>query len=68
MALRPLAFSVRLRDKEKGRTLRVQNDPNDAKRYLLEDMRDGEETRVRSFASLPDAVQDAAAIWRKRLH
>jgi hypothetical protein len=68
MALRPLAFSVRLRDKEKGRTLRVQNDPSDAKRYLLEDMRDGEETRVRSFASLPDAVQDAAAIWRKRLH
>jgi hypothetical protein len=68
MALRPLAFSVRLRDKEKGRTLRVQNDPQNSKRFLLEDMRDGEETRVRSFASLPDAVQDAASTWRKRLH
>jgi hypothetical protein len=68
MALRPLAFSIRLRDKEKGRTLRVQNDPENAKRFLLEDERDGEETRVQSFSSLPDAVQDAAAIWRKRLH
>jgi hypothetical protein len=68
MALRPLAFSVRLRDKEKGRTLRVQNDPQNSKRFLLEDLRDGEETRVRSFASLPDAVQDAASTWRKRLH
>ena len=68
MALRPLAFSVRLRDKEKGRTLRVQNDPQNSKRFLLEDMRDGEETRIRSFASLPDAVQDAASTWRKRLH
>jgi hypothetical protein len=68
MALRPLAFSVRLRDKEKGRTLRVQNDPQNSQRFLLEDVRDGEETRVRSFASLPDAVQDAASIWRKRLH
>ena len=68
MALRPLAFSVRLRDKEKGRTLRVQNDPKNSKRFLLEDMRDGEETRIRSFASLPDAVQDAASTWRKRLH
>ncbi len=68
MALRPLAFSVRLRDKEKGRTLRVQNDPQNAKRFLLEDVRDGEETRVRSFASLPDAVQDAASTWRKRLN
>ncbi len=68
MALRPLAFSVRLRDKEKGRTLRVQNDPQNSKRFVLEDMRDGEETRIRSFASLPDAVQDAASTWRKRLH
>jgi hypothetical protein len=68
MALRPLAFSVRLRDKEKGRTLRVQNDPQDSKRFVLEDSREGEETRIRSFASLPDAVQDAASTWRKRLH
>ena len=68
MALRPLAFSVRLRDKEKGRTLRVRNDPQDARRFVLEDAREGQATRVRRFASLPDAVQDAASTWRKRLH
>ena len=68
MALRPLAFSVRLRDKEKGRTLRVRNDPRDTRRFVLEDARAGEPTRVRRFASLPDAVQDAASTWRKRLH
>jgi len=68
MALRPLAFSVRLRDKDKGRTLRVQNDPQNAGRFVLEDVREGEQTRVRSFASLPDAVHDAASTWRKRLH
>ena len=68
MALRPLAFSVRLRDKEKGRTLRVRNDPKDTRRFVLEDARAGEPTRTRRFTSLPDAVQDAAATWRKRLH
>jgi hypothetical protein len=68
MALRPLAFSVRLRDKEKGRTLRVQNDPQDSKRFVLEDLREGEETRIRNFASLPDAMRAAASTWRRRLH
>ena len=66
MALRPLAFSVRLRDK--GRTLRIQNDSTDPTRYVLEDVREGEETRVRTFSSLPEAMQDAASTWRKRLH
>ena len=66
MAQRPLAFSVRLRDG--GRTLRIQNDPRDPTRYILEDERDDEETRVRSYVSLPDAVKDAASTWRKRLH
>lgn len=68
MALRALAFSVRLRDKEKGRTLRIQNDPKDAKRYILEDQRDGEGTRVRSHESAAEAVRDAAGTWRKRLN
>ena len=68
MALRPLAFSLRLRDKEKGRTLRVQTDPRNVQRYLLEDEREGEPTRVRHFSSVPDAVQDAASTWRKRLN
>ena len=68
MALRPLAFSVRLSDKEKGRTLRVHNDPQDMRRFVLEDARAGEPPRIRRFTSLPDAVQDAASTWRKRLH
>jgi hypothetical protein len=66
MALRPLAFSVRLRDK--GRTLRIHNDSTDPTRYVLEDEREGEENRVRNFSSLPEAVQDAASTWRKRLN
>ena len=66
MALRPFAFSVRLRDN--GRTLRVQNDPTDRTRFILEDEREGEETRVRSHSSLPEAVKDAASTWRKRLN
>jgi hypothetical protein len=66
MALRPLAFSVRLRDK--GRTLRVHNDPEDPGRYVIEDERGEEDTRVRSHASLPEAIQDAASTWRSRLN
>ena len=66
MALRPLAFSVRLRDK--GRTLRVHNDPEDPGRYIIEDERGEDDTRVRSHASLPAAIQDAASTWRRRLN
>jgi len=68
MALRPLAFSVRLRDPEKGRTLRVRNDPRSPKEYLLEDERAEGGTRVRRHRSARDAVRDAASTWRKRLH
>ena len=35
MALRPFAFSVRLRDRDKGRTLRVRNDPKNPRDYVL---------------------------------
>jgi hypothetical protein len=66
MALRPLAFSIRLRDKD--RTLRIHNDPDASGGYILEDSRPGEEKRIRSHASVPDAVRDAAATWRKRLN
>ncbi len=68
MALRPLAFSVRLRDKERGRTLRIRNDSSDSTRFVLEDARNDGETRVRQHASAGDAVRDAAQTWRKRLH
>ncbi len=66
MALRPLAFSVRLRDK--GRTLRVHNDPEDPRRYVIEDERGEDDMRVRSHASLLEAIQDAASTWRRRLN
>lgn len=68
MAVRPLAFSVRLRDPEKGRTLRVRNDPRAPKKFLLEDEREGDATRVRRHGSAQEAVRDAADTWRKRLH
>ena len=68
MALRPLAFSVRLRDRDKGRTLRVRNDPRAPKEYLLEDDRGDGVTRVRRHGSAKEAVRDAADTWRKRLH
>lgn len=66
MALRPLAFGIRLRDG--GRTLRVRNDPQDPRRFLLEDVREGEAPRVRRHESASDAVRDAASIWRRRLN
>jgi hypothetical protein len=68
MALRPFAFSVRLRDRDKGRTLHVRNDPKNPRRFLLEDERAGEPTRVRRHGSAASAVRDAAATWRKRLN
>lgn len=68
MALRPLAFHVRLRDPEKGRTLRIRNDPRTPKEYLLEDERSDGATRTRRHASARDAVRDAADTWRKRLN
>ncbi len=68
MALRPLAFSVRLRDRDKGRTLRVRNDPKNPHGYVLEDERANEPTRRRRHGSARDAVRDAADTWRKRLH
>jgi len=66
MALRPLAFGVRLRDKD--RTLRVRNAEGDPTRYVIEDDRAGEATRTREHSSLAHAIEDAAATWRKRLH
>lgn len=68
MALRPLAFSVRLRDKERGRTVTVRNDETDPRRYVMEDARDDGETRMRLHATAHEAVGDAARTWRHRLH
>ena len=66
MALRPLAFSVRMRDK--GRTLRIHNDPENPRRFVLEDERPNEPIRVRRHESASSAVRDAAVTWRNRLN
>jgi hypothetical protein len=66
MSIRPLAFGVRLRDKD--RTLRVRANEKQPGRYLVEDSRDGGRSRKREHASLTDALRDAAASWRHRLN
>lgn len=63
MASKPLAFGIRLRDK--GRTLKVRQD---ARKYVVEDAREGSRTRKREHASLSGAIRDAASTWRGRLH
>jgi len=66
MALRPLSFGLRFR--EKGRTLRVRASQSDPKRYVVEVERRGKQTRRRDHPSLAAAVQDFAQSWRDRLH
>ena len=68
MATRPLAFGVRLRDKEKGRTIRVLQDQRDPRRYRVEDSRKGGKIQQREHSSLAGALSDLASSWRKRLH
>jgi len=68
MAIRPLAFGVRLRDQEKGRTVRVLQDQRDPRRYRVEDSRKGSKTQQREHGSLAGALGDLASSWRKRLH
>jgi len=46
----------------------VRNDPRAPKKFLLEDEREGDATRVRRHGSAQEAVRDAADTWRKRLH
>ena len=64
MAVRPLAFGVRLRDK--SRTVRVRH-TQDAKRYVVEDSNRGRK-QTREHATLQGAVKDLASTWRKRLN
>ncbi len=68
MATRPLAFGVRLRDRGRGRTIRVLQDQRDPRRYRVEDSRNGGKTQQREHGSLADALSDLASSWRKRLH
>lgn len=64
MAQRPLAFGVRLRDKQ--RTVRVRTEG--ARRYVVEDSRTNGKTRKREHTTLTEALRDLALTWRHRLH
>ena len=64
--VRPFAFGVRLRDKQ--RTVRVRHNDRNPDRYVVEDSRPGSKTRKREHASLTGALQDLASTWRERLH
>jgi hypothetical protein len=66
MALRPFAFGVRLRDK--NRTLRVHGKAKGARGYVVEDARKAGKSRRREHDSLTDALRDAASTWRNRLN
>ena len=66
MALRPFAFGIRLRDKD--RTLRVRSHDRDTNRYVVEDSRKSSGTRRREHEALSGALKDAAATWRRRLN
>lgn len=66
MAVRPLAFGVRLRDG--GRTIRVRREAQGSRRYVVEDSGADRGTRRRGHASLQDALRDLASTWRSRLH
>jgi len=66
MAIRPLAFGARFR--EKGRTVKVYKGDRNTKPYVVEVHRDGKKGTRSEHASLASAVQDFARAWRGRLH
>jgi hypothetical protein len=65
MAVRPLAFGARLRNR--GRTVRVRTHDRDARRYVVEDSDTRRATRRRDHPSLEGALRDLARTWRGRL-
>jgi len=64
MALKPLTFGLRLRDRE--RTVRVRQDAK--RRYVVEDSNKSRDPKRRTHGSLGGALRDAASTWRGRLH
>ncbi len=66
MARRPIAFGARFT--ENGRTVRVQANPRDPRRYTVEVSRRGGATRRSDHPTLVDALRDFADAWRSRLH
>ena len=70
MAVRPLSFGIRFKDKRTGgtgRTIRVNADQRNPKRYVLEVLKDNR-TQTREHASLSYALRDFASAWRNRLN
>ena len=65
MALRPLVFGARLKDK--GRSVRVRAAKGQRGAYVVEESRDGR-TRRRDHPSLDGALRDLAKSWRGRLN
>ena len=68
VATRSLAFGARLRDKDRGRTVRVVQDRRDPRRYHIEDSGKDRQARKREHGSLGGVLRDLAATWRQRLH
>jgi len=68
MATRPLAFGVRLRDQQRGRTVRLLQDRRSPHRYRIEETLANGTARRSDHASLGIALRSLAALWRKRLH
>lgn len=65
MALRPLVFGARL--KQKNRSVRVRASQSRSGGYVVEETRGGH-TRRRDHGSLQGALRDMAKSWRGRLH
>ena len=66
MAVRPLAFGVRLR--HQGRTVCVRQNRSDSRRYVVEDGGSKRDTRRRDHPTLGSALRDLARTWRGRLN
>lgn len=70
MAIRPLSFGIRFTDKRPGagkRTIRIDTDQRDPKRYVLKVLK-GNQTQRREYPALSWALRDFATAWRNRLH
>jgi len=63
---RPLAFGVRLRDK--NRTLRLRNDARNPEKFVVEDARTGRAQQRSEHDSLAGALRQLASSWRNRLN
>jgi hypothetical protein len=68
MARRPLAFGVRLRDRDRERTVKIRPSQSSPRQYVIEDERPGEPSRSHRCADLAEAVHKGASIWRHRLN